>query len=234
MPEGSKSGFHYLGIGCLILGVLFVLVAAVVGFSGFRWVRDVEKTMRDPEMRESKVLDLLGADELPEGYYAMIGVSIPLLLETAILTDQEPEADGDPPDLGSRGLIYLSMRNFGRDREDLDAFFSGETEDPTVLAKHDIDIDLDERVATGRIERDSGPVLWVSHRGTLISAQTHGQHEGLVTLLQIRCPGDERNRLGIWFGPEPETGDETTDLAGSIADPARVDAFVDHFRFCPN
>ena len=67
-----------------------------------------------------------------------------------------------------------------------------------------------------------------------------GRHEGLVTLLQIHCEGDGRNRLGLWFAPAPadlpvgeSAGDIEPEFTGSIADPAEVEAFVGHFRFCP-
>ena len=134
-----------------------------------------------------------------------------------------------------RGLIFMSMRDIGGDREQLDDFFAGRTDDAAALRKNNIDIDLDERLGQGRIERATGPVLWVAHRGEMISGD-HGQHEGLVTLLQVHCATDDkRNRLGIWFGPEPDVADGEPDeaLQGSIADPTEVAAFVDHFRFCP-
>jgi hypothetical protein len=239
MATEKKSGFHYFGIGCLIVGVVGVIAAIAVSFWIFQWSKEVKEKLKDPASREQQALEILGADRLPEGYYAMLGVRVPFLLETAILTDQRPDEGKEIPGLGDRGLLYFSMRSFGRDREDLDAFFRGETEDPAVLNKHNVQLDLDERVASGVIERATGPVNWVSHYGEMNSQQTHGHHQGLVTLLQVHCAGDNRNRLGVWFAPSPEQetvedGEEATaSLAGSIADPAEVEAFAGHFRFCP-
>jgi len=237
MPQNKKTGFHYLGIGCLIAAVVLVLVGAVLGFGFFRWTRDVKAAMEDPGSRQEKVLAILGAQQLPEGYYPMLGVSVPMLVEMAMLTDRPPGEDGEVPELGVRGLIFMSMRDFGGDRQELDDFFAGRNDDPAALRKNNINIDLEERVGSGRIERSTGPVLWVSHRGEMISGETHGRHDGLVTLLQIHCPTDDnRNRLGIWFGPEPASveGDDGEALLGSIADPEEVEAFVEHFRFCPS
>lgn len=230
----GKSGFHYLGIGCLIAAVLLVLGGAVFGFIVYRWGKGLEAELKDPGTRRQKVLEILGGDELPEGYYAMVGVSIPMLLETALLTDREAEAGEEIADLGERGLIYFAMRNFGRDREDLDDFFSGRSDDPAVLEKHQINVNLGERMANGRLDRASGPILWVTHRGDLVSGQVRGRHEGLITLLQIQCPDDTYNRLGMWFGPESESDDGSEPIAGSVGDPERVEAFVGHFRFCPD
>ena len=57
----------------------------------------------------------------------------------------------------------------------------------------------------------------------------------------FHCPVDSYNRLGVWFGPEPEsdTSDSTApagslSLLDSVADPERVEEFVGYFRFCPN
>ncbi len=159
-----------------------------------------------------------------------------MLMEMAMLTDRPADEEGEVPDLGSRGLIYMAMRNFGDDRDQLQAFFDGTTDSPEALRKSNIDVDLDERVASGRIGRDSGPILWVTHRGELGSDRAHGRHSGLVTLLSIDCPDDDRNRVGIWFAPEPDEAEPRPDdpLAGSIADPDRISGFVDHFRFCPD
>jgi hypothetical protein len=239
MAKSKKSGFHYFGIGCLIVGVVGVIVGIALTFWLFRWADEVKETIKDPASREQQAMDILGAEALPEGYYAMLGVRVPFILETAILTDQEPDEGEEPPGLGKQGLLYFSMRSFGRDREDLDAFFRGETDDPAVLRKHNVQMDLDERVASGVIERATGQINWVSHRGEMDSMDAGGRHEGLVTLLQVHC-SDSRNRLGLWFAPEPEPDlgeesrrDSESTLEGSIADPLEVEAFVGHFRFCP-
>lgn len=230
----EKSGFHYLGIGCLIAGVLLVLGLGSCGFLAYRWGKGLEADLKDPEGRRDRVLQVLRGDELPEGYHGMVGLRIPMLLETAILSDQELGADEEFQDLGERGLLYFAVRNFGRDREELDDFFSGRTADPEVLEKHDINMDLGERLGNGRIERPLGPVLWVTHRGDLSSAQTRGRHEGLITLFQVQCPDDSYNRLGMWFGPEPADDGGEEALAGTVADPVGIERFVAHFRFCPD
>jgi hypothetical protein len=233
----QKSGFHYLGVGCLVAAVVLVVGGAVFGFLVYRWGKGLEAELRDPATRRDKVLEILVGDELPEGYYGMVAVRIPLLLDTAILTDHDTPPGEEPPDFGERGLVYVAMRDLGGDRAQLDDFFDGRSEDPEALEEHHIDIDLGERVARGRVERTSGPIRWVTHRGNLESAHTRGRHEGLITLFEVACPDDDFNRIGIWFGPDAEPEAEAPDGAdpftGSVADARLVERFVGHFRFCP-
>ena len=228
----SKSGFHYFGVGCLIVAVLAIIAATGLGFAAYRWGKGVEKELKNPDTRRARVLEILAADELPEGYNAMLGVRVPMMMQTAILTDLEAEPGEDLPELGERGFLYFALRNFGRDREDLNDFFEGRTDNPDVLDRHHINVDLGERVANGRIDRPTGAILWVSHRGEMASGQTRGRHEGLITLLQIHCPDNGYNRLGMWFGPDPAE-QEDPDAVESVADPAAVEAFAGYFRFCP-
>ncbi len=228
----KKSGFHYLGIGCLVLGAILVLGATVCGYGVYRWGKSLESDLEDPEARRERVLEILRGSDMPEGYYPMIAVRIPMLLETAMLTDHDAGPGEPVPDLGERGLLYFAMRDFGRDRQDLDAFFRGELEDPAALEKHQIDVDLGERVASGRVDRSTTEILWVAHRGNISSGQTRGSHEGLITLLQVNCPPDSYNRIGMWFGPEPDS--EEGSLVGSVADSAQVETFLGHFGFCPD
>lgn len=234
----DRSNLYYLGVGCLIAGILLAAGLAAFAVFAYRWGRGVEEAMKDPETRRQRVLEILGGEDLPEGYHAMVGVRVPLLLDTAILTDEAPPGGDAPPHLGRSGLIYVAFRGFGRDRRDLEAFFAGESDDPEVLGRHNIDVDVHERLATGRLERPTGSIPWTAHRGELSSARAGGRHEGLVTLFLVHCPDDAYNRVGILFAPEPpdedrsETGTPET-LRGTIADPGTVRDFLGHFRFCP-
>jgi hypothetical protein len=58
--------------------------------------------------------------------------------------------------------------------------------------------------------------------------------KGLSTLLLMECPGDDLNRLGIWFGPAPQEADEdqATDYTGTLADEEVIGTFMSHFALC--
>lgn len=247
MPA-DRSNLYYLGVGCLIAGILLAAGLAAFAVFTYRWSRGVEEAMKDPDTRRQRVLDILGGDALPDGYHAMVGLRVPFFLETAILTDEPPPENDAPPHLGRRGLIYVAFRDFGRDRQDLEAFFAGETDDPQALRRHNINVDIDGRLAKGLLDRPSGSIPWTAHRGDLSSARASGRHHGLVTLFLVHCPDDAYNRVGILFAPdptmtEPATRDEPSEapspaataesLHGTIADPQSVADFLGRFRFCP-
>ena len=105
----NKSGtpaWVWIGTGCL---VAIVLVAVVVGglvYYGFRKTREMEQTMRDPAARTDAALEILGAEVLPDGYHAVAAFSVPLLMETVILSDQEVE---DPTDRGGTMRRHRSL-----------------------------------------------------------------------------------------------------------------------------
>ncbi|MDX1645023.1 MAG: hypothetical protein R3244_11760 [Thermoanaerobaculia bacterium] len=239
----DRSNLYYLGVGCLIVGILLATGLAVFVFFAYRWSQGVEEAMKDPEVRRQRVLEILVADELPDGYHAMVGLTVPYFLDIAILTNEDPHEQEELPDLGERGLIYVAFRDLGRDRQELERFFAGELSDPEVLERHNIDLDLRERIHRGVVEHPIGAIPWVSHRGEIHAVQTGGRHRGLTTLFSVDCGGDY-DRVGIWFGPDVASGDGSRDTVdgppsaaarwvGTVADADAVGDFLSHFRFCP-
>ena len=78
-----------LGCGCgaVVVAVLAVLVA----MAWFAYVQGerFEETLADPEARAARSREILGYDELPEGYHPMGGFSIPFVMEMAMLSDRD-------------------------------------------------------------------------------------------------------------------------------------------------
>src|SRR5437867_1908763 len=108
MTEGKKtSPWVYVAIGCGVLVMVFILVAAVAGFFVYRTVHRVHAEMTDPVLRAQKVKEILGARDLPEGYHPLMTFSIPFILETAMLSDREPDPDGKGKSFDQRGFIYI-------------------------------------------------------------------------------------------------------------------------------
>jgi len=104
----SKTVFAYIGIGCIVIVGVMAIAAGACGVWVYSEAQRFEAEARDPEARADRVLSILGADTLPEGYYPMIGISIPFVMETALLTDEEPQDDGEEANFGERGFIYLA------------------------------------------------------------------------------------------------------------------------------
>jgi len=68
--------------------------------------------------------------------------------------------------------------------------------------------------------------MYLVQRGTL--GLSHGEHQGLSTVMLVTCPDDRRSRLGIWFVPEGEG------ISGSPEDESAIRAFIAPFHFCGN
>ena len=251
----KRSPMFYVGIGCAVIAAIMVVMMGACGVWIFSEVRQLEQDMNDPEARADAVLDILGTDELPDGYYPMVGMSVPFVMRTAILTSRGPDADGGPPEtFGERGFIFAEMIRFGRrDEARLRDYFEGRIEDSDVLSSSGINIDVDEVIGRGTFDLAAGRAMHVTQRGS-ISAQGHDS-DGLTALTLVDCPDDDRLRLAIWFAQEesaastaddasaaaaetsaaPESPANTPagDLAGTPADEAALAAFLGNFRLCP-
>jgi len=222
----------WVGCGCLgALGAIAV-VAAAIGFWAVQRARQFGEEIADPAARAEKVLSMLGAAEMPEGYDPIVAFSVPFLLDVAVLSDLPPDEGGDPPEFAEHGFVYVSYPAFGRDQRKIRDFFEGRRDDFDEIG-HGVGLDLRERLANGRISRRDDDVRWVSHRGTVDIEDAGESTEGLVALLYIDC-GDSRNRFGVWFGPDPDpaaaAGD--LDLSGTVSDPQAIERFLSPIHPC--
>jgi len=226
-------GWAWVGCGCLgAIGAIAIFVVAV-GFWAVQRARRFGEEIADPGARAKNVLAVLGASEMPEGYHPVVALSVPFLLDMAVLSDVPPDESGSPPELGDRGFIYVSYPAFGQDQRAIRDFFEGRRDDFDELGRHQIDLELEERVANGRISRKEDDVLWVSHRGTIDTDDAGSSRQGLLTLLLLDC-GDSRNRFGIWLGPDPdpEAAPADLDVSGTVSDPEAIERFLSPIHPC--
>ena len=223
----------WVGCGCLGAIGAMVVLAVVIGFWGVQKARQFGEEIADPGEREKKALAALGASEMPEGYHPVVGLSVPFVLDLAVLSDLPPDETGRPPELGDHGFIYVSYPAFGRNQREIRDFFEGTRDDFDELGRHRIDLDLEERISNGKISRKDDDVLWVSHRGTIDTDDAGRSKEGLMALMLIDC-GDSRNRFGIWLGPDPDPAAAAADLDGSgtVADPEAIERFLSPIHPC--
>ena len=224
----------WVGCGCLgALGAVAVLAVAI-GFWGVQKARQFGEEIADPGERAKKVLGVLGASEMPEGYHPVVALSVPLLLDVAVLSDLPPDETGLPPEFGDHGFIYVSYPAFGRNQREIRDFFEGKRDDLDELGRHRIDLDLDERISNGKFSREADDVLWVSYRGTIDTDDAGRSKEGLMALLLIDCGGDSRHRFGVWLGPDPDPEAEAADLdlSGSVSDPEAIEHFLSPIHPC--
>jgi hypothetical protein len=154
-------------------------------------------------------------------------------MKTAILSDRPPDAHGQGG-FDERGFIYIELLQRDGDRNELRDYFEGRSDDPSVLRDHDIRIDAREVIGRGSLDQPGRKVLWLASRGRV--QMSRAARDGLTALTLIECQkSDNRGRLGIWFGPDPdlEASLDELELAGTPADPAAIDAFLAPFSLCP-
>ncbi len=104
MAAERRSPWLYALFGCLGLIAVIVVVIGALAFVGVRTARNIAADNEDPERRGQRALEILGAAEAPGGYHAVAVVSVPFVIDMAILSDLPA---GDEPwagDFGERGF----------------------------------------------------------------------------------------------------------------------------------
>ena len=228
----------WVGCGCVGAIAALVLIVAGLGFWGAQKAREIGEAMNDPEARADKALEVLGAEALPEGYFTVTAVSVPFVLDFVVLSDQPPPTDGEPSESAPprNGFMFMSFPSFGEGDEELYDFFEGRSDNVDSLKREQFNVDLRERVATGRFDRAEDQILWVSHRGAVESDEINeidepdkidSGHDGLLTMMLLECD-DDRRRVGIWFGPDPspESPADSIDLTGTVGDASEIENFM--------
>jgi hypothetical protein len=219
-----------VGVGCTV--VAFAVLAAVValGFWFYRSAGRMRQEMTNPASREAKAKAVLGCTEIPEGYHASLAVSVPFVMDLAILGDREPEGGKNARLFDRRGFVYIrTLRH--RNAAEIESFFEGKAKVDQIVPGAGVEISGGKEIARGLLERSDLKIRYLSKTGTLT---TRGESiAGITSFLLFECPGDSRSRMGIWFGPdtsEGKTGPER--YAGTPADESAIREFTSHLFPC--
>lgn len=230
MSDGARrSGWVYAGVGCTVVAFAFLAAVVGLGFWLFRSASTMQTEMKDPASREAKAKAFLGAAEIPDGYHASFAISVPFVMDLAILGDREPEFGKESRFFDRRGFIYLRTLRSRRDDTRVRAFLEGRAGPEEIAPGAGVQLREEEEVGHGVLERKDVTIRYVAKKGTLV---THGQTlVGLTSFLVFECPGDDKMRMGIWFGPDPG-GSGASRFAGSPADEEAIRRFTSHFSPC--
>lgn len=230
--EKKTSPWVWVGVGCASVVVIGIVAVALVGFWGYRKAKQLGEELKDPRARAAKVHRVLGCEKLPAGYHAIMALSLPFVMDLAIISDKPPEADGQIRGLGSRSFIYLKLLSTGKDQQELRDFFEGKTSDAEVLRRNKIHVDSRETIRRGTLELSDERLLYLAQRGEV--RVQGGEAKGVTSLMLIDCSGDTKQRMGIWFGPDPspDTPASDMDFSGTPADENAIRDFMSHFHLC--
>lgn len=231
--KSGTSPWVYIGCGCAGLVILAMAAFSAFTYFAYRKGKEIEQTWSDPKAREEKAREVLAYDSLPEGYYPLGAMSIPFVMDMAMIGDDPPPAGAKPDDhegFKERGFMYFKVRRMGKGDQEVRDFMAGKGKKPDWLQGSDFD--RQEVLRRGEVEARGQKIVFNATRGEV---NVNGDRkDGLSTMMLIDCPQDDRVRFGLWFGPDPAPGKpaDQLDLAGTNADPEAIRSFASHFRFC--
>ncbi len=228
-----------LGCGCALLVGLVIGGVVAAGFFGVSAFKGYVEDMKDPASRAAKAGEILGAEQLPEGYAALLFLHIPWLLDTVILSDSEPvviedddfELESDA--VGQHLFVYFSLPEDDMDHDEFERKLRGEVSNEGIRTDLDLELESDQELSRGSFELGNQKLSYVGHRGEL--DLDDGDVDGIYSQVLIDCPGDDLTRAAVWFqrGEEHEPGSAAgTPAAGTPADEDTLRRFMDHFSVC--
>lgn len=233
----KTSPWVWVGCGC---GAILLLCALVVG-AGIWWgknkVEEAAESFSDPVKREQKTKEILPYETLPAGLKPLGAFSIPFLMDMAMFTDQDLDAEGKPVEGTGKGQMFFFIKvKIGGSQEDeqqMLAYMRGESPEPAALKQSGSTIQ-GEVILRGEGQDQKGTKVAYSTTRGEFTTRNQAPRKGIISLLYPDCSNDTRVRLGIWFASDPAPGQELTpeQVAGSPADEAAVQSFASQFAFC--
>jgi hypothetical protein len=166
--SSTTSTLGWIGCGCGVL--VAIAMASIMGMTwfGYRKGKEIERTFKDPVARTEATRKILPWRELPEGYYAAGAVSIPMLMEMAILSDEEPEPGeaGQGRAFEENGLIFMSFNSWISDEKELLSWLKGETkETPDWIRRSDATLDPEQVLQRGTVQVSGQTIVYAVSRG---------------------------------------------------------------------
>ena len=223
----GRSPWFWILMGCGGLILVALVVVGVAAFSTFKFAKNMEKEMQDPELRTTNGMAALNASTLPEGYHVSMNMRLPLNVgRMVVLADGEPKSG---PGVSFEGQhIFFYFEGPGWD-SDWKKFAEGGEPPLNNLSELNVNVGRSDKLGEGQITINGMEAFYTARRGEL-SGQGYSTDDGVFSIVMIRCPeGDKHSRLGIWGGPPSE---DPNSLSGTPGDAAEIEAFLSHFDLC--
>ena len=229
-PKKKTSPWLYVAIGCGGLVVLGGLAIAAGALFVFKKSDELNQDLANPVARAEKVKRALGARALPEGYHAIMTVSMPMLMDTTVISTR----DAAP---SRRTFMYVRFKVITpRDAQGMRDYLEGRTDDASVFARSRLQMKTEQLVGRGQLELQNGQkLLYLAQRGELrFGGNSKSEGPGLNALVLFECPTQSDVRMGIWTAPDtsPEVPLEQLELQGTPVDPEAIRSFMSHFNPC--
>lgn len=231
----KKKTSPWVWVGC---GCGSILLLGALGFGAmFWWGKNQVDNFSDPAKRAQKAKEILPHDSLPAGLKPLGAFSIPFVMDMAMFTDQDIDAEGKPVDGTGKGqlLFFIKLKVGGsqQDEQEMLSYLRGQTPKPKALQESGSDIEGEVILRGEGTDQKGAPVVYSTTRGEF-TTRNQDPKKGLIALLYPDCPNDTRIRLGIWFANDPAPGTELSpeQIAGGPADPTAVKDFASQFSFC--
>jgi len=229
-PKKQTSPWLYVAIGCGGLVVLGGLAIAAGALFVFKKSDEINQDMANPAARAEKVKRALGARALPEGYHAIMTVSLPMLMDTTVISTR----DAAP---SRRTFMYVRFKVITpQDAQGMRDYLEGRTDDASVFARSRLQMKTEQLVGRGSLELQNGQkLLYLAQRGELrFGGNSKSEGPGLNALVLFECPTQSDVRMGIWTAPDtsPEVPLEQLGMQGTPVDPEAIRSFMSHFNPC--
>jgi hypothetical protein len=237
--RSTSSTLGWIGCGCGAL--VMVVMACIVGMTwfGYRKGKEIERTFKDPEARLAATRKILNWRELPEGYYPAGAVSIPMLMDMAILSDEEPRPGraGHGRAFRHKGLIFMSFNSWFSNEQELLRWMRGETQEtPRWIRRSDAKIDPRQVLKRGTVEVNGQSIVYVVSRGDAVAGEIPEPPEPPAP---PRPPDAEKETPAEREIPATtdttDLGAEGASTAEAEPEPARRKSLMTFFSFdCPD
>lgn len=223
----GRSPWVWILLGCGGLILIAVVIIGIGTFSAFKFAKNMEKEMQDPELRETNGLAALNATSLPDGYHVSMNMQAPFgFLNMVVLADGEPKGGPGVSFDGDHIFFYIEGPGWDSDWKE---FTRGGEPPLGDLSALNVNVGRSDKLGDGSVTVNGMETFYSVRRGEL-SGQGYASDDGLFTVLMIRCPeGDTRSRIGLWGGLPSE---DPNSLAGTPGDPQEIEAFLSHFNLC--